>query len=943
MVDDADWYRDNESLIAEVRRASQSPPPPSVPGYDNLQELQRGGQGIVYDARQCSTGQRVAVKVLLEGAFASAASRRRFEREIDLAASLRHPGIVRIYDSATTEDGRPYFVMEFVEGRPLDEHACTLSVRCRVELLAQVAEAVHHAHQKGVIHRDLKPSNICVDSDGEPHVLDFGTARPAERGSGATVSNSGQFLGSLPWASPEHGRGNPAAIDVRSDVYSLGVIAYRAMTGRFPYDVEGSVFETLKRILHDPPRRPRAIEPSLHRDLEAILLKALTKAPEDRYQSAGALVEDLRCYLRGDPVGARRTSQLELVFHFSRRHRALCAAVAAVLSVSLAAAIVSTGFAVRARSAQQRAEHERYVSLLAAADGSLRAGDHATARQQLDRAPLDLQQEWEWRHLSGRLDFSLETLAETSSRQRAVSWCRDDGCLLAGGGDDGVVRVFVRSGEGWKKQSMAFAPRGLEGVVHDVEVFHARAGDVWIAASGTEGQPGGSRGGVVRIWNLTDVLAPRKVTERLRAGDREVQRLAIDSAGSMLATASGDIVRLWRFGEQGVLPVETLRSHTATTRAVAFNERGNLLATGADDSTARIWDVSDPTAVREVAVLRGHREDVKDVVFRPGEEGVLATASIDGTVRLWDVEASIQEHREVGDCATGSLLGTLHSSGGGLYTVAFSAGGRLVAFAGVDRVVQVWESSVDRWSQQTPEYWRKWTSTGPIQRHGLPGHGDTIHSLAFGPSAELASASRDGTLRIWSPDTPSPPVVLGGHFSSVEAVEFGETLNDRPIVASGSGDWAIGLWDVERCEGLATLLGHSGGVFDLVFDATSMASIDWRLNLRNDGWPRAAWTGRYLPGISHRPGRRCGIGFPARESTAAPSQSSPVRNGLWPASEASPTRQRWPESGSSRMANSSRSFDTTPRSPLLRSATTVGFSSRGRIRESSSCGEPVRH
>jgi WD40 repeat protein/predicted Ser/Thr protein kinase len=817
MADDGDWYLDNDSLLAEVRRASRSQPAPAIPGYDDLKELKRGGQGIVYDALQDSTGRRVAIKVLLEGAFASAASRRRFEREIDLVASLRHPGIVRIYDSGSTEDEQPFFVMEFVEGRPFDEHLRTLNIRSRVELLVQVAEAVHHAHQKGVIHRDLKPSNIRVDSEGAPHVLDFGTARSVERGSGATVSSPGQFLGSLPWASPEHARGDPAAIDVRSDVYSLGVIAYHALVGRFPYDVGGSVFDTLKRILHEPPRRLRAIEPGLHRNLEAILLTALAKAPEARYQSVGALIEDLRCYLRGDLVAARRTSQLELVFHFSRRHRALCASAAAVLIVSIAAAILSTGFAVRARSAQQRAERERFVSLLAAADVSLRAGDHATARQQLDLAPPALQQEWEWRHLSSQLDISLETLADTSIRQRAVAWCRDDGCLLAAGGDDGIVRVFVRSGKEWKTQSLAFAPEEGEGIVYDVEVLHARSGRIWVAASGFQNHPERSRGGAVRIWDVTDADAPRAVMGPLYSDDHLVC-FAIDSTITWLATAGGDVIGLWRFGEHGVHRVETLRSHGATVRAVAFNERSNLLATGADDATARIWDVSHPDSVREVAVLRGHRQGVKDVAFRPSDDGVLATASIDGTVRLWDVDASIRERRDVGTSAAGSLLSTLDSPGGGLYTATFSTGGRLLAFAGVDRVLQVWELPHDRQIRQASERIREWTSSPPVRREGLSGHGNVVHSVAFGPRAELASASWDGTVRIWSADTPSPPVTLGGHLSSVECVEFGQLPDGRPIVASGSGDWAIRLWDAERCEGRAALLGHGGGVYDLVFD-----------------------------------------------------------------------------------------------------------------------------
>lgn len=294
-----------------------APPAPELPanafeGYEILREIHRGGQGVVYQAIQLSTRRKVALKVLKEGALAGPMDRARFEREIQVLAQLRHPNIVTIHDSGVS-NGRWFYVMEYVRGERLDawvtEHKPPSDEILR--LLKIICEAVGHAQRHGVIHRDLKPANILVDHEGAPHVLDFGLAKVAagsiiETQTPLTISR--EFIGTLPYASPEQTLGDPSLIDMRGDVYALGVILYQLLTGAFPYPVVGDLKTVLRHIAETPPRRPSAVNAGLPRDIDAILLTALSKDRASRYQTATELAEDIDRYLCGQPLRARRAS-----------------------------------------------------------------------------------------------------------------------------------------------------------------------------------------------------------------------------------------------------------------------------------------------------------------------------------------------------------------------------------------------------------------------------------------------------------------------------------------------------------------------------------------------------------------------------------------------------------------------------------------------------------
>lgn len=282
----------------------------AIPGYRLRDEIHRGGQGVVYRALQMSTGRDVAIKVMRQGPFAGPDDRTRFEREIRILAQLKHANIVTIHDAGLAA-GCHYFVMDYIAGQPLDAYLRTATPPQPdvVELLARVCDAVDAAHQRGLVHRDLKPGNIRVDDRGVPHVLDFGLAKPSAGSEDSTMTTTGQFVGSLPWAAPEQVAGEPNRIDPRTDVYQLGVVLYQALTGTFPYEVRGHLHVVQERIVNADPVRPRQRNRQIDTDLETIVLTCLQKDPGRRYATAGALATDLRRYLASEPIAARPDSR----------------------------------------------------------------------------------------------------------------------------------------------------------------------------------------------------------------------------------------------------------------------------------------------------------------------------------------------------------------------------------------------------------------------------------------------------------------------------------------------------------------------------------------------------------------------------------------------------------------------------------------------------------
>jgi serine/threonine protein kinase/Flp pilus assembly protein TadD len=320
--------------------------PPHVQGYVVLDMLGHGGMATVWRATQQSTGRDVALKVMSPLLFAARRARNRFDRELRLTASLHHPHIAAVYDGGVS-GSVCFYAMELVEGMPLDKFVRShkLSRRQILELMHQVCQAVTHAHQNGVIHRDLKPSNILVDESIQPRVLDFGLAKAvaevgAEMGSDLTVSIEGDLAGTPAYMSPEQAAGS-AAIDTRSDVYSLGVILFRLIVGQPPHNLDGTRLDVLARISHVDVPRPRSIRKDIDHELEAILLKALAREPQQRYATAADLAEDLRRYLAGEALIARPPTLGYLMRRRLQKHWVGASIAAAVAAVILATIVIS--------------------------------------------------------------------------------------------------------------------------------------------------------------------------------------------------------------------------------------------------------------------------------------------------------------------------------------------------------------------------------------------------------------------------------------------------------------------------------------------------------------------------------------------------------------------------------------------------------------------------
>jgi len=303
--------------------------------YELLEELGRGGQGIVYRARQKSLNRTVALKVIAYAQLASKAHVKRFRQEAEAAASLDDPCIVPIYDVGE-RDGCCYFSMKFVEGGPIDEviRRTPLSIRQSTELIAKVARTVQYAHEHGILHRDIKPGNILLDRKGEPHLTDFGLARLVETES--TVTRTREVMGTPSYMAPEQAVGDNAAISSATDVYGLGAVLYQLLTGRPPF-AGATTYETIKLLLDTEARQPRLWSRKIDRDLSTICLKCLEKDPKRRYSTARAMAEDLEHWLKREPIQARRTGILVRGKKWVRRNPTTAIAVA--LLVGLVAAV----------------------------------------------------------------------------------------------------------------------------------------------------------------------------------------------------------------------------------------------------------------------------------------------------------------------------------------------------------------------------------------------------------------------------------------------------------------------------------------------------------------------------------------------------------------------------------------------------------------------------
>jgi len=342
-------------------------PPVAVGSYEIVREIGRGGMGIVYQAIQRDPQRPVAVKVLNERASNDPDLTESFRREGRALAMLSHPGIATIYEAGCTMAGRPYLAMEFIDGVPFCRFAREnhLSIEERLRLFMQVADAVSAAHQRGILHLDLKPGNVLVRADRTIRILDFGLSRFATDGAASPI----RLFGTLAYMSPEQSRGSVESLDVRSDIYSLGVVLYELLTGQLPYAIDdGDIAASVSRIASMPPAPLRMHDARIHRDVEAIVLKLLSKDQSDRYASASAIREDLQRYLARQPVTARSQTLSYVLGRLFARHRVR-------LTLAAIGAIMLLVFTVALGLMSVQLDTERQAAIAARDDAEMRLAD----------------------------------------------------------------------------------------------------------------------------------------------------------------------------------------------------------------------------------------------------------------------------------------------------------------------------------------------------------------------------------------------------------------------------------------------------------------------------------------------------------------------------------------------------------------------------------------
>jgi len=677
---------------------------PILPGYDLLGEIGRGGMGVVYQARQPSLDRLVAVKTLAR--VPDADERHRFRREAEAMAALDHPNVVPVYEVGTwraTPDGPavPYLAMKWFPGGSLDAlpSGPGSDPRRLAALLATVARAVRHAHERGILHRDLKPSNILLDEQGQPHVADFGLAGRFEPGS--TAARTEAVIGTPAYMSPEQAR-TPGRVTTAADVYGLGAILYHLLTGRPPFQ-EATALATLERVVSASAVPPSRVNPAVPRDLEVICLKCLEKEPQRRYASAGDLADDLERWLRGEAIVARPQTPWERAGRWLRRHPALAGlALLTVASLVFGVVVLAVSNAqIRREQAETaaalaREQRLRYAEQVSTAGRLYELNQLDPAWRLLDQCPEGLRG-WEWRYLAGLRGDAASNVLAADEPAVAAAFLADG--RLATLVKDGTLRLRVPS----EHRLVGEWPAVRE----PAGVLVAHPSRPWLAALD---------GGEVVVWDA--------------AAGREVRRLpgaswiAFNADGSLLATAaSPGHVAVWetatgrRVWDGGATPVPS--------SAGVFTPDGRQLITASLDGAVRTWDAATGKAVPPVRAARDR------LVLRLAYTG-------DGRQR---VEARGDEVAFL-DPATGATVGRVGTHLGRLALAGGPAPGQVV-LGGVNGEVVVWDAGEGR------------------EVRTFRGHRGLVLGIAVSPDGRsVASVAADRTVRLWDLRAPLEMRVL---------------------------------------------------------------------------------------------------------------------------------------------------------------------------------------
>ncbi len=637
--------------------------PGSQVGLYRLEELLgEGGFGSVWRASQTEPVRReVAVKLLKLG-MASGEVLTRFEAERQALAMMDHAGIAKVFDAGVTENGRPYFVMELSRGVPLTDYCDQqrLDLDQRLQLFIGVCAAVQHAHQKGIIHRDLKPSNILVsevDGQPQPKVIDFGIAKATEQ---QLTDNSlhtiaGQLMGTPGYMSPEQATGS-SDIDTRSDVYSLGVILYKLLTNKSPHNLEGTPLEVLQQIAKEEIIRPRAQRPGLHQELEAILLKALSRNRDDRYSSAGSLSSELRRFLDGDPISAAPATTIYFLKKRLQKHKvAVSLSLAAMLTV-----VAGTIFYVYSLNAERaNTEEQRKIAVAKARDAEAREQDAVRSQRQLAHKLVD-----------EYVELSLRQSREANPAN-ALLWAAE---ALRTGAEKGELTEGEELGHhlriaqllrqqpivvaeldlpGSDTSNLAFSPDGRHAALQSDGALHIVSTDSWTTLRQIpllDGQRPvdvvmpdndhvllASAGGVTLYnWRASNSLTHTFAPLFSANGNRTIQSFGISAGAAKFATGNSDgSIHLWDLTNRKLIKEQTLGIQTGAQ--VAFNLDGSRLAAWANDYQRRRYPVQlfDGTTLEPVCDLHELHNFVDTIAFSQ-DGSVMVVGVNDRKLPLYD-------------------------------------------------------------------------------------------------------------------------------------------------------------------------------------------------------------------------------------------------------------------------------------------------------------------
>lgn len=837
--------------------------------YELLNEIARGGMGVIYKARQSSLNRIVALKMIRSSHLASQEEIDRFRSEAETAAGLDHPGIVPIFEVGE-QAGQQYYSMALVDGISLSDvlrQEQVLSPQTAAELVRRVAVAIEYAHGKGVIHRDLKPANVLLARsltlngiplkiDGEeqycePKVTDFGLAKRLESDSGLT--GTGQILGTPSYMAPEQAAGQGDNLGPLADVYSLGAVLYCLLTGRPPFRA-ANVLETLKQVIHDEPVPPRQLNSAIPHDLETICLKCLNKAPTKRYDSALEFAKDLQRYLNGEPVLARPTGFWERSWKWVKRRPA----VASLVVVGSIAALTSVGLAV-GYTYQQERERILYAARTMSALQWFQNNDPMRAKELLDSSH-EYQRGFEYdflyrliesrvlqtldgetfvgqgqRHgmydnLGGDVEYDREGrfVAASMGRGPVLIWdviagtdplkleghlgkvhglaFSGDSQYIATAGNDGSIKIW--------KVSDGTCVRSLEGHVQPIAGENEPTAGIRRFVNAVDFScdsaqiASGGADGTVRLWDVsTGELLKSWSGIRDDIPKREVKDVVFSPDGQWLAAACTDgQVRL--FHPQTLSLLQELPASKQDVYSLSFDPQGRRIAAAGKDGRVHIWDVHDR---REQVICEGHPAGVVSIAFSPNGQRLASGGMFDQILKIWD--ANTGRLVQSMDASRRERRFTITRDFG---QISFHPTGRTLAIGGDDNQVRIWNLGQDREAQE------------------LVAHGGPVRSLAFTNEGTLATAGEDGLIKLWAGRSVELLNTIRAHTGSVNAVTLSP---DGKLLASAGQDKSVKLWNPANGQLLWERSEHREEVYGVAFHQDGRllvsSSHDGQILLRN--------------------------------------------------------------------------------------------------------------